>query len=398
MMLMSSTATTGVMEPAAPAAMRRLKIAFVVHDYNRVFGHSRYVAELATRFKRDHEVHIYANTVDEPNPEGLTFHHVPAWRFSAIVGCLTFVAPATFMVGSGYDIVHSQGLCGLRHNVATMHFCQPAWYAALKRMQGRLTWWQKLSKSILTPLERWALCQTRTRRVIVISELMRADLLQCFGREDGVRLVYHGIDLETFHPRNRDRYRAEIRTSLNIAPSMCLALFVGNLAKGAAVAIKATARVPGVHLVLVSGSNARADKAVVEAEGVTDRVTFVSFTQHIERYFAASDVFLFPTLWEPYGMVISEAMATGLPVITSKTAGAAELITHDRDGWLTDDPWDVAAVTAGLQELAGDAARRQAMGSAARTTIEAYPWEAAAQRTMDVYREITEACPQPGAK
>jgi UDP-glucose:(heptosyl)LPS alpha-1,3-glucosyltransferase len=387
-MQLSTAAAQGALESAMPASARRLKIAFVVHDYNRTIGHSRYVAELATRFKRDHEVHIYANTVDEPNPDGLTFHHVPAWRQNALASALSFVLPATWLIRNGYDIIHAQGLCGLHHNVATAHFCQPAWHDALMRMQGRLTWRQKVTRWLLTPLERRALCQSSTRRVIAISNRMRADLAEYFAREDGVRLVYHGVDLETFHPRNRDCFREEIRVNLNIAPSMCVALFVGNLAKGAAIAIQATALVPGVHFLLASSSDTRADQALAEALGVSDRVTFVPFTRSVERYFAAADLFVFPTLWEPYGMVISEAMASGVPVITSKTAGAAELITHGRDGWLTDEPWDVAAVTAGLRELAADNARRLAMGAAARLTIEAYSWDVAAQRTMDVYREI----------
>ncbi|HEX3315374.1 MAG TPA: hypothetical protein VHR72_10810, partial [Gemmataceae bacterium] len=56
----------------------RLRIAMVVHDYNRHAGHSRYVAELATRFKREHEVHVFANTFEEADPVGLTFHKIPA--------------------------------------------------------------------------------------------------------------------------------------------------------------------------------------------------------------------------------------------------------------------------------------------------------------------------------
>ena len=52
---------------AAPAAVSRgLRVAFVVHDYHRYGGHSRYVAELATRFRADHEVHVFTNTVDDP--------------------------------------------------------------------------------------------------------------------------------------------------------------------------------------------------------------------------------------------------------------------------------------------------------------------------------------------
>ena len=118
------------------AADRRLRIAFVVHDYNRHIGHSRYVAELASRFKRDHEVHVFANTFDEPDPVGITYHHVPAWCASALASILSFVLPATAMVRGRFDIVHAQGLCGLRHNVATAHVCQPGWYDALVQANG----------------------------------------------------------------------------------------------------------------------------------------------------------------------------------------------------------------------------------------------------------------------
>ena len=80
------------------AANRRLRIAFVVHDYNRHIGHRRYVAELAARFKRDHEVHVFANTFEDSDPVGITYHHVPAWRGMPWRLSLTFVLPATAIV------------------------------------------------------------------------------------------------------------------------------------------------------------------------------------------------------------------------------------------------------------------------------------------------------------
>jgi UDP-glucose:(heptosyl)LPS alpha-1,3-glucosyltransferase len=370
---------------------RRLRIAFVVHEYNRHVGHSRYVAELATRYKREHEVHVYANTFEEPEPRELTFHRVPAWRAYALTSCLSFIVPATLGVRDNYDIVHSQGLCGLRHNVATAHFCQPAWYGALAQLNGRLTWKQWLVRSLITPLERRALCRRGTRRVIAISERIRADLAIHYRRADGVRVIYHGVDLDTFHPRNRLRYRDEVRAALGLEPATCLALFVGNLQKGAAAAIRSVARVPSIHLLLVSSSDSSADRAVARAENVGDRVTFQSHSKQVERYFAAADLFVFPTLYEPYGMVISEAMAAGLPVITPRDAGAAELIVHGESGWLTDTAWDVDQIAAGLRTLATDPPRRAAIGTAARAAIEAYTWDAVAQQTMAVYREIAGA-------
>jgi UDP-glucose:(heptosyl)LPS alpha-1,3-glucosyltransferase len=370
---------------------RSLRIAFLVHDYNRHAGHSRYVAELATRFKRDHEVHIYANTFEEAEPAGLTYHRVPAWRAFELTSCLSFVVPATLGLRGEYDIVHSQGLCGLRHNVATAHFCQPAWYGALAHLNGRLTWRQWLVRTLITPLERRALSQRGTQRVIAISQRMQDDLASYYRRTEGVRLIYHGVDLNTFDPRNRERYRDEVRAALGIESTTCLALFVGNLQKGAAVAIRAVARVPGVRLLLVSGSDSTADRAVAQVENVVDRVTFQGHSKQVERYFAAADVFVFPTVYEPYGMVISEAMAAGLPVIAPRGAGAAELITHGISGWLADASWDVDQIAAGLQVLASDEPRRTAMGAAARATVEQYTWDRVATETMAVYREIAGA-------
>jgi UDP-glucose:(heptosyl)LPS alpha-1,3-glucosyltransferase len=370
-----------------PTTDRRLRIALVVHDYNRHMGHSRYVAELAARFKKDHEVHVFANTFEEPDPAGITYHHIPAWRASALASILSFVLPATALVRGRFDVVHAQGLCGLRHNVATAHFCQPGWYDALVQANGALTWRQSLSWALITPLERMALAKRSTRRVIAISELVRRDLIRYYGRGDGVRVIYHGVDRELFHPRNRMVCRDRLRSELGVAPGQCLALFVGNLQKGAAAAIRAAARVDGVLLALVSGSNPDADRAVACAEGVMDRVVFRRFSKHIDQFFAAADVFIFPTLYEPYGMVISEAMAAGLPVITSHAAGAAELIAHGESGWLTADPWDADQIAEGLRTLTADPGLRQRVGAAARSKIEAYTWDRVAEQTLAVYRE-----------
>ena len=126
----------------------------MVHDYNRRMGHSRYVAELAARFKRDHEVHVFANTFEEPDPEGLTYHHVPAWRANALASILSFVLPATALVRGRFDVVHAQGLCGLRQNVITAHICQPAWFEASDRLRRTLRVAQSVFREFVIRLDR----------------------------------------------------------------------------------------------------------------------------------------------------------------------------------------------------------------------------------------------------
>jgi UDP-glucose:(heptosyl)LPS alpha-1,3-glucosyltransferase len=105
----------------------------------------------------------------------------------------------------------------------------------------------------------------------------------------------------------------------------------------------------------------------------------------VEAFFAAADVFVFPTVYDPYGLVISEAMASGLPVITSQSAGAAELIASGENGLLTDRPWDVDGIAAHLVSLRDDAGLRSRLGNAARTRIQPFTWDRTAAETLAVY-------------
>jgi UDP-glucose:(heptosyl)LPS alpha-1,3-glucosyltransferase len=367
---------------------RRLRIAFVVHDYHRHGGHARYTAELATRFRHDHEVHVFSSVVDDPDTAGITFHHVPSWRRTSLTAALSFVVPGTLAVRGRFDVVHAQGLCGLRHNLATAHFIQPAWYAALAREGVRVGWRQLGFKYLVPPLERRALCQPATRRVIAISERVRADVAECYGRTTGVDVIYHGTDTTTFHPDNRGRYRREVRAAVGVPDDRFVALYVGDLKKGAAAAIRATARAPGVTLLVVSGSPPAPYKAIADAEGVADRVIFHGHSKRVETFFAAADAFVFPTVYDPFGLVICEAMAAGLPVVTSRAAGAGELITPGTDGLLTGRAWDVPALAEHLAALRDDPGLRDRLGAAARARVEPLTWDRTAAETLAVYRAV----------
>ncbi|QOV90627.1 glycosyltransferase family 4 protein [Humisphaera borealis] len=346
------------------------------------------MVELATRFHHDHEVHVFTNTVDATDTPGITFHHVPAWRPNALASILSFIVPATLLVRGPFDIVHAQGLCGFRHNLTTAHICQRAWFEGLERMGMRLSWRQRLFKTFVTPLERLALCQPATRRVIAVSERIRLDLADAYGRTEGVEVIYHGTDNSTFRPDNRTRFRDEVRADLGLSNDGFMALYVGDVKKGAAAAIRATEKVPGVTLLIVSSSDVSYVESLAASLGVQDRVVFSPHSTRVEKLFAAADAFVFPTIYESFGLVITEAMASGLPVITNRAAGAAELIDDGVNGLLTDEPWDIDQIARHLACLRDNPRLRSEIGLAARAKVEAYTWDRTAQQTMAVYRKI----------
>lgn len=365
-----------------------MKIAFIVHEYNRHIGHARYVAELVSRFKTDHEVHVFTSEWEEPEPDRIHFHYVPAWRWKTLTSVLTSILPSTFMVRGQFDIIHSQGLCGLRQDISTAHFIQSCWLDSLRKQGRSLGLATPIWRLVVAPLERLALGKSLCKRVIAISKRVQADLSSQYGRSESVSLIYHGVDLIRFCPQNREKYRSVMRAKIGIGDHDRLALFVGNLQKGAAAAIESLFKVPDVKLLLVTGSNNSKEKQLVSRLGLESRVYWQPLSKQVEQYFACADCFVFPTLFEPFGMVISEAMASGLPVITSKDAGASELIRHGESGWLVEKPWDSEAISQGLRTIFSEPGLSLKMGHRARLAIEPYTWDRCASETLDVYREV----------
>jgi UDP-glucose:(heptosyl)LPS alpha-1,3-glucosyltransferase len=107
----------------------------------------------------------------------------------------------------------------------------------------------------------------------------------------------------------------------------------------------------------------------------------------VETLYAASDLVALPTRYEPFGNVHLEALASGLPVITSPRSGAAEILTHGRDGYILRDPEDPSELATAIDSLA-EPSRQHRWEGAARETAERFTYQAQVDNLMAVYREL----------
>jgi len=369
-----------------------MKIAFVVHDYRRREGHSRYVVELATRFAKNHEVHVFANEIEPEGSEHIQFHHVPAFRKTALASILSFLAMATFRVRGEWDIIHNQGLCGWRGNVYTAHICNRAWHRALRSTLGRLTVREWVSGITLSNLEhafyRWA----KKCHVIAVSHRIEDDIRRCYHSRLPISVIPHGVDLKAFHPAAESDERHQVRAATGIEEGDFAFLFVGDMRKGGRQCIQALVKVPAAKLIFVSRSAPGPYRLLAAERGVEERVRFLDANPHIEKYYAAADALLLPTHYDSFGMVVTEAMASGLPVIVSREAGASELIDPGRNGLLLEDFKDVEELSGKMRLLSEDRNLVRQLGAAARRTTEAYSWDEIAKRTMQVYEQVLSQC------
>jgi len=359
-----------------------------VHDYHRAGGHSRYVAELATRFAKQHEVHVFANRIQTSGETGVHFHRVPAWRANAFTTVLTFALPATIQPGLKFDIVHSQGFCGFRGNVFTAHICNRAWHLALQRLEGGATFRESVFNAMGTSLEYMLYRFARHSQVIAISERVERDLDKYYHCRLPISVIHHGVDLDTFSLALRPRWRQELRTQYGLADDDPAFLYVGDLRKGAGRCIRALAELERGKLLFVSRSSSEPYERIVECTGLApERVKFLGATDHVERIYSAADALLLPTPYDAFAMVVSEAMACGLPVVVSREAGASELIEHGVNGLLLEDVSSVSELAAHMHSLAESRPFAARLGCAARRTVESMSWDVVARQTMRVYEQ-----------
>ncbi len=229
----------------------------------------------------------------------------------------------------------------------------------------------------------------RAARVIALTRSEAAYLETLGVPADRIAVVPNGVDLDEFSDIAVERPQ---RGSI-------AALFVGRLdsrQKGLEPLVHALARLPasaGVHLRLVGedwGGAARV-RSLARSLGVEDRLTIVGpLPRHalIDEY-ARADLLVLPSLFEPFGIVLLEAMAAGLPVVASRTGGIPEVVSEGETGLLV-EPGDPDGLAAALHRLAEDPGLRARMGRRGRERSGSYSWDALIPQVLAVYHEALE--------
>lgn len=214
----------------------------------------------------------------------------------------------------------------------------------------------------------------RLRAVICNSNMVKNEIVRHFGLpEEKLRVIYSGVDTAVYHPQLR-RHRTELRARYGIPDTATVFLFVGSgfTRKGLAVLLDALAPLPTETHLLVVGRDKHVRRYEAQAArlGLGRRVQFLGSQPDVKPFYGAADALVLPTLYDPFPNVVLEAMASGLPVVTSTKCGAAELI-RDADNGYVRDALDVSGLRQAMRELLAPQ-HRTAVADAARRTVESF--------------------------
>jgi len=383
-----------------------MKVAFAIENFSVYGGGAEsYAVRLArTLVHQGHEAHFFGHRWDgEPNQA--IFHKIPRLPRLAppFVRIMHFaLAHRAAVARQGFDVVIGFG------NTLTMNVYQshggvhqrstdrkiaavrnPA-VRFLKRLGVRFT-----PKHYARAWIESAAFRMNPRPILVaISDMVRNDMAEHFGiLADEIRLVYNGIDVAKFSAAQRDS-RSKIREELGFRSDAVLFLFMAYdlRKKGIRYLVEAAAKLRdsmGANrfgVIAVGGLPSPSLSRLVDRFDLKDTMAFVGPTQEPERYYAACDVFVLPTFYDACSLVVFEAMAAGLPAITTASNGAAGIIDQGKNGVVIRQARDVDELVAAMGRFL-DRDALKAASQAARQTASRYTVEANHREMLNIFRE-----------
>ncbi|HZT44217.1 MAG TPA: glycosyltransferase family 4 protein [Chthonomonadaceae bacterium] len=370
-----------------------MRLAIVTHNVVRGDGQGRVNIEIA-RYALQQGIGVWlaADRVDADILElGASWISVcPRRRRVNLLKVMEFTRRADLALRAlpeRMDVIHGNGyVLTQAHQVNTAHFVHAAWRqspmhsARLRRDLNGLYQW--VYSTLNARWEQRAYAQARV--VVAISERVRRELIAAGVDAGRIRVIPNGVDIEEFHPGGRER------GPLSLPEEVPLALFVGDIRsprKNLDTVLRALRFVPDLHLAVVGETAGSPYPAMAAALGLDERVHFLGFRKDVDRIMRAADLFVSPARYEPFSLVVLEAMASGLPVIVAATVGAADLVTPEA-GIVLPEPDDARRLASALCALVADAPRRCAMGQAARAIAEQHSWDHMAASYLQLYSEV----------
>jgi UDP-glucose:(heptosyl)LPS alpha-1,3-glucosyltransferase len=362
-----------------------MRVALSFPRCNRRGGIERVIYECARYLsERGHEVTVFANRY-EPSGAAVSYHHVPMPRTLKMLKPLAFHRACTAeMLEDQFDVHGAFGVDCPAGGVYWAGAVHAAWLEKAKALRSTWSlaaWKQRLNPvhSMVLRLEEQHCSPGGYRRIIAMTEEMKSDLHRHYDvPAKDVELVPGGYSPEEFNLGRTRELRDPVRRELGFAADDRVILFVANelQRKGYPSLLRAVDAMNDERLkILVAGRIAPSPHP---------RVKYIGSISNVARCYAAADVFALPTRYEAWGLVIIEALASGLPVLTSRLAGASVAVREGASGNLLEVPTDEGEIVTKLRPLIEG---QHSSPEEIETSVAEYTWS----RVLPKYEKILRA-------
>ena len=344
-----------------------MKIALSFPGCHRRGGIERVVLECVNFLAgRGHDVHLYAGEWDrDALNSAVNVHAIALPARGSLLRLLAYDQRCRSALAASRPAADVHAAFGIQSppgGVMWVPSVHRAWIEASRQQRdwkGRLKQKANLNHPALLRMERAYFVGRRYRRLVALTEQVKADLIRFYQvPPEDIAVLPNGYSPTEFNVRRAAEHRAPMRRKLGYGASDKVVIFVANELerKGFVPLLRAISRLndPRLRLLAVGRLDAERYAGEIRRLGMTDRVQFAGPSGDVATYYAAADFFALPTQYEAWGLVIVEALACGLPVITSRLAGAAITVCEGETGYLLDDPNDPVEIALKLRRLLDD--------------------------------------------
>tara|TARA_B100000959_G_scaffold241129_1_gene262796 strand:- start:1579 stop:2763 length:1185 start_codon:yes stop_codon:yes gene_type:complete len=384
-----------------------VKIAINIEHFSASKGGAeQYASELAKALAdKEHDVHILACTWYEGCEKDFHCHRLPYSWFRTFRDIQFVRATQRVLLKEKYDVCISLSRsinCNIYQPRGGIHVAYldrelNSIHNPILRIVKLLSQKISLRHFLIKGIEK-SLFGRRDIIVVAISEMVKRDILSFYDfPEQNIRVIFNSIDLNKFDLSNNGKFRKEIRSRYLSDDKDCLVfLFTANnfrlkglrnLIYAAALMKKKTKPGTSFRILVIGKGKKTTYERLAERLGCKNEFIFVGKTCYTEKFYAAADVLAQPTFYDPCSRSTLEAMAAGLPVVTSCNNGASELIENGEHGFVLDDPRDYSLLSEKLM-LFTDKNLKEEMGKNARKKIEKYSLQQNNQKMIDLCEEM----------
>jgi UDP-glucose:(heptosyl)LPS alpha-1,3-glucosyltransferase len=354
-------------------------------------GAERYLDTLLQYLKKSgHEIHIFANRWTQS--EDIIMHKIDVLALGSFLSTITFNQNLKRAIqnAGGMDCVISFERTTCQDIYRAGEGCHIEWLKLRKLIEPG---WKQFSFRV-NPLHIAILSLEKklfslTKLIIANSQMVKQQIMMNYGLpRQKVCVIYNGVDLQRFSPGDRNKWRGDVRQELSISENARVILFVGSdfERKGLLTLYRALSKLKSdslagdVHLLVIGKGNIDKFKSIADKFGILEKVIFAGTQRKMERFYGAADVFVLPTIYDPFSNATLEAMASGLPAITTVNNGASEIIKNGTDGFILHDLLDYNGLALMIDNALSNSL---IIGENARHKAENYPIEKAAREFME---------------
>ena len=361
-----------------------MKIALIRKNYTQFGGAENYLKQIARKLTaKNHNVTIFSSG---KWPDNFSLRKVKTLRKPSFLSNILFALKSrTMLRQETFDCILSLERTFSQDIYRAGDGCHKEWLEKRGMIESPI---KKASFSIspnhIVSLYLEKICFLNSGIIIANSKMVKSDITRHYRiPEEKIHVIYNGVDLSRFQPVTPEERTARKR-ALNINEEKVV-LFIGAdlKRKGLPVLLKAFSLLDtkNIRLIIAGKTPGSRYLAMVKELGIEKNVTFRGPEKNVQALYAAADVFVLPTIYDPFSNATIEAMASGLPVITTIYNGASELIENGVQGYAVKDPLNFEILA---EKILSSLSHSEDMGRHARIKAAEYPVDDAIESILNI--------------